>query len=660
MAKTRLLLDFETRSEADLKKVGGFNYAAHPSTEIICVGFKVDEGATELIGLVKPENTDALEYLKRLLSDEKCMVEAHNAIFEWAIIHHVLKITVPLKRMSCTAARAAACGLPRDLDGVSQALGLSHQKDMKGHRLMLKVSKPRPKWKKWHLEGRQGEEPAKWYEDADELSAVYEYCRKDIDAEAELSRLIPDLIGPEKSSWRLTQKVNIKGVRVDVPTARLVVKMAKKKANQLTEEIQRLTNGAVASANQRDKMLGFLKSEGLSLPTLTAGQVDAALSLTDLNPKARRALEIRQALSKSSVKKYEAIIARASKVDHRVRDFVLWHGAHTGREAGRGLQLQNMPRGKVKNTAFAIEEVVKSGDVDLIEMVYGDLFSTLSSVMRGMIMASEQNTLFVADFNAIEARVLSWVAGDEAGLKDFREGKDPYRVMAARIFSKPEDEITDEERFVGKGAILGLGFGMGFEKFLATCHKQGATYVTEGLARKAVEVYRRTKPSIPALWKLAEAQAIRAVNHPGTEFKALRVAYVKRGDFLECRLPSGRSIRYYRPKVSLKLTPWGHETPELSFWRVDGFTKKWCHAATYGGHLVENFVQGIARDLMVEASKRVERAGYEYLFSVHDEIVSEHQDGDLMEYERLIATTPEWAEGLPVVAKGFSDFRYKK
>lgn len=373
--------------------------------------------------------------------------------------------------------------------------------------------------------------------------------------------------------------------------------------------------------------------------------------------EAKRALEIRLTLSKSSTKKYQALVDRASRIE-RVRDIALYHGAHTGRESGTGLQLQNLPRGSIKDTFRAIDDI-KGADLKWLHALYGDVMELFSSVIRGMVTSSPGYTLYAADYNAIEARVLAWIAGDNAALQVFKSGLDPYKKNAAAIFSKHIEDVTDDERQIGKLAELGLGYGMGPDKFLKTCHSFRIMTMTPELAEKTVKVYRTLHSPIVKFWRDVDQAAVRAVKAK-TKVKVGRVSFEGTEKYLALLLPSGRRIYYQRPEVRIERTPWGDKTARLYFWGVDSLTKKWSVKSAYGGLLTENIVQAASRDIMVEAMIRADRAGYSILFAVHDEVVSESKEGNLEKYEQILMTLPPWALGLPLKAKGYEAERYKK
>lgn len=657
----QVLVDFETQSEVDVSAVGAVEYAKHPSTRILCMGYKIDEQPTKIW---IPAREKFPTWFWKNYSSMSTTLVAHNFGFEDAIFTHVFPrqvgAAIRINNRRCTAAKAAMHGLPRDLERATRIMNLSTVKDVEnGGRLIKKYMKPRSVWKKWKESFDKGEafdweEPKKYFDDEDELAQIYQYCITDVESEYLLDKALSDLPPIEKEIWELNQRMNKSGVSVDVDTASLILKLIDQKAEKLEKELIRITKGEVTTAGQRDRILKWIKRHGGTIQNLRADTVKHELQNLKPSP-IRRVLEIRQALSKSSTKKYTALLTRAG-TDGRVRDLAMYHGAHTGRDSGTGLQLHNLPKGKIKNTDQAIE-IIRTGDLGLIEFIYGDAATVFSSVIRGMIIASEGDNLFAADFNAIECRVLNWLAGQEDVLEDFRRGIDLYVKMAQRIGS--------DDRQLGKTIELASGFQMGPQKLQATSIAWGVRNgagLTDEESERAIKAYRSSHPKVVKFWHTVETAAISAVRHPGKIFvvNRLGIAFTKQRKFLKCHLPCGRALHYFGPEVRNEATPWGEYRPKLYHWHIESQTKQWVCSATYGGKLVENIVQGVARDIMFDAALRTEARGYDYKFSVHDEIISESEDGDIREYEKILMEVPAWAEGLPLVAKGYSAFRYRK
>lgn len=651
----KIVCDYETRSELNVAKVGGVTYAMHPSTEIICLGFAIGDDEPELW----TPGLDFPSHLADALMSPAVRIVAHNALFEYNITKWVLTNSwkwarrIPINRYSCTAAKAAACALPRNLEGAALAMKLPVKKNMDGRRLMQKHMKPRPKWVK------TGEGP-KWYEDEFERWAIHDYCLTDVIVERYLDKALPELSPFEREVWLINQEMNLRGVQIDTESARHIVKLTTEYTGKLQERVGEITGGEIDSILQRDKVLVWLKGQGLTLKDLRADTVAKVLACTDGVPdQAREVLTIRQAVSKTSNKKYTAMLNRAGH-DGRVCDLALYHGASTGREAGRGLQVHNLPRGKIKNTNLAIDIINGCETAEDVELFYKKPMDAFSSCVRGMITASFGLELAVADFNAIEARTVNWIADNQETLNDFIAGRDPYKKEASRIFKKAVDKINDDERFIGKQCVLGCGYGMGWEKFISTCEMLGKPGVTPALAKLAVSSYREHNQKVVQAWSNIERVAIRAVKEKGKKFSINKTTWYVENGFLWCVLPSGRRLAFRNPSLRNEKTPWGEFRPKLYHWRTHPKTKKWVEYGTYGGSLVESICQATARDITVNGIRNAKDAGYHYLFQVHDEIICERKLVDVDEYIKLLTTLPTWAKGLPVKAGGWKGFRYRK
>jgi DNA polymerase len=668
-----VVLDYETYSEAPLKRVGSYEYSLHPTTEVLCASWRTGTHAI-LRQLGRPrlyaplgdpvQAEDQLEELATVLSDADNVVVAHNALFEQAITANTLPRVVdylpfiPPHRWLCTAALASALALPRSLESAARVLDLDVQKDLDGVRILRKWMKPRRPSKR---------NPATRHLDPDEYARLCEYCATDVAAEVELFLTLPPLTDIERQVWELDQVINLRGFCVDRPLVQAILQLIAAETQALHHETREITGGIPDTTAKRDKLLEWLRDNGVGLPDLTKATVEWALGEDEVQGPARRVLEIRQAVSKTSTAKYRAFDLR-SRHDGRLRDILVYHAASTGRWGGAGVQPQNFPKGTASEEEVA--EVVWMAETnagyDAFKVRYGNgLMDTLSSCLRGMIVAPTGHVLDVADYNAIEARVLFWVAGHSEGLAAFHEGRDLYRELASVIYGRPVTKDDTTERFVGKTSLLGAGYGLGAKKFRATCRTLGQE-ISEDLAETAIHAYRETHEPVACLWNIIEQVAIKAVLYPGNEYTRNRTTWWVEDDFLWCQLPGGRRLAYHRPTVENDETPWGRRCRVLYHYGVDAISKKWVRQRTWGGKLVENVVSAIARDLMAEAMLRIEAAGpWEVVLSVHDELVAERYvghgaKGSHDEFCQLMARLPEWANGLPVKVAGFSSTRYRK
>lgn len=700
--KRRVTFDFETRSRSNLKTEGAFKYSLDPSTHPTCLAFKIKGEDTRLMRFEHINTPWKLlhpGFRKRWQGwiDGGFLFSAHNAFFERCIYQNILVKRygwpeIPFRQYRCTAAKAAACALPRNLEGAGAAMALSTQKDKQGYVAMMATCKPTRQWNAWtkareeiaagkrvgpkKLALAESPEPPVFleYDHAPHVwETLYKYCKIDVETEELLDESLPDLIPQEQEIWHLNQRLNWRGLRIDIPTVRKIVDILNEDSKVRLKELDALTMGLVTKPGARRSILEFLALEGIELPDIKAKTVEDALKDGKVSGDMKRLLEIRKALSKTSTKKYQTFLAR-SNPDERVRDILLYHGASTGRDTGTGIQPHNFPRGAIKvekDRPYAAVENVIECDAELLKILYGDSLPVVfSSILRNMIVPSEGCELFVADFSKIEVAVLWWLAGNKAGLKVLLSGKDPYIYQASANTGKSYEEIeaavNAEEKWaldarqLGKAQVLGCGFGMGWEKFMATAYDQYRLKLTEGQSRQAVSVYREANSAVPQLWKDYERAAITAIEEPVT----VEIGHCKffcQGGFLWVSLPSGRRLAYREPRTGWRETEYGPRKT-IEFMAVNSKTKKWNPERTWGGTLTENIVQAVARDLMMPAMVRLEKAKYRALLMVHDEGICEKEKGtgSLDEFTKILCERPTWAPGLPLEAKGWKGPRYRK
>jgi DNA polymerase len=596
----------------------------------------------------------------------KFLTARTTRFFEQLIVKNVLSglfpkfpqlKSIPPPHWFCTAALAASNALPRSLEGAGAALSLPIQKDLVGHKLMLKMSKPRKPTKN---------DPRTRHNKLSDLKRLTEYCATDVIAERSIFLKLPPLSPTEKKVWELDQKINMRGFEVDRPLVDTALRLIAEETKALDAETVELTGGRIRSTTQRNETLTLVQELGVDLNTLQAKPVADALKGAIPNAKARRLLEIRQAISKTSTAKYKAFEMR-SRSDSRLRDILLYNAAiPTARFGGRGVQPQNFPRGTIGNMVEA-SKIVACGDLEAIRMLYGKPMDVFSSVLRTMIKAPKGKKFISGDYNAIELRCAFWLADHAEGLQAFYENRDQYREMAMEIYSlKKVEQVTKFQRELGKRADLGCLYGMGSDKFHETCEKQGQPIDTK-LAEKAVKAFREKHSPIPELWKKYEMAAISAIENPGKVFAINHTKWFmesRKSKYLYCELPSGRKMAYFGPEIKYEENRWGHKQAKVYHYGVDGYTKKWRKESKWGGVWVENVTQGVARDLMAEAMLRVEEAGYEVVLSVHDELLTEVPEDSktltVENFEKLMAELPAWAKGLPVKVEGWEDERYHK
>jgi len=738
--------DFETRSAIKLPKVGGWVYSEHESTEVVCLSWVTAEAdeprvwaPTWAYDIVAPWYLRARGVPVELdcpwlvvtegdgmpgelaaaaaMGPECCQFEAHNAFFEKSIWANVMRTRYGWAApgegaFRCSAAKASSFSLPRALEDAVDALGVPVPKDMAGNRVMQKVARPRKarKAEKRELLTRGCREAADglgwtdpgtgrvfwlWNEDPADLFRTWEYCRQDVRAERALSRALSDLPPRELRTWLADQRINTRGIHVDIDMAGAALRIADQAVDRATADAVEAATARDAAGGvvepppfetlgQREKVVAWVESRGVPMPDAKGETIDAMLG-GDLPADVRTVLRAKRTAGRTSVAKYEAIL-RSSGSDGRMRDTMMYHGAGTGRWTGKLFQPHNMVRGKMKDPDTMCA-VILEGDLGWLEACYGpsDPMEVLSWAVRGAVTASRGRDLLAADYSGVEARGTVWLVRDDENLGVFRRQRgEPgvYREMAADIYNVPAASIDKETpegflmRWVGKQAILGLGYGMGWKKFIATCAKYGQE-ISAKLAKRVVSVYRDKFYMTVQFWKDAERAAIKAAENPGVVFPCGRVRFAMRGRFLYCVLPSGRAIAYCKPVVVWGSTPWGEKRKKLTYMTVDGKTHKWVRTDTWGGKETENIVQALCRDLMADAILRLEdnpggilvvddqvlvTDPYDVIMSVHDELVAEADEGEgsVEELCAIMTALEPWAEGFPLAAEGWRGKRYRK
>lgn len=650
----RLYIDIETRGVVDLTKVGSWVYSRHPTTDAMCIAYAIDSGPVQLIAgnpVIDRSTTTPLEFTEAVLSD--CEVWAHNAQFER---HHWVNVFVtklgwqPIEfdRWRCSAAQAARWGLPRSLENAAHHLRLADKKDKVGNKLMLKLSKPR----------RTKSKEIQWHENPDELQRLYEYCKQDVEVERQIATKLPELEPEELAFWRWIEELNDYGIYTDQELVDGIIKVVAELTERDLTEFRQLTDDQVGSPTQRDALLEWLEQEDCFLPDLQARTVQDVLDADRISARARLALEARQNLSRSSLAKLNALKLRAD-TDDCIRGHLLYFGAHTGRLSGRGVQTQNLPAAgskKIKKQIEPAAEIFKTGDLALCETVLSDVRKVGSLCIRSALRARPERVLIANDYAAIEARGLLWVA-DAEQLQILREGRNLYIEMAQQLYGRPIHKTKDPLEYdMGKRAILGLGYGMGPDKFIANAKKYGVV-VPYDFAEKTVKTYREWMTAVPEFWRTLERAFFRAIAYGRVELSHnMRVEYRQR--CLRWYLPSGRPIIYWYPTIIDQETSWGALKPQIQAY-VQGRPTK-----LYGGLLTENGVQALCRDLLRDAALRIrrERPEYKAVLTVHDELVFEvpQNDADLDWVSEQMCIVPPWAEGMPIADEGWVGEVYKK
>lgn len=668
--------DFETRSTIDLKKCGAYKYAMSYTTEVMLLSWRYDRSlyTTQVRTWFFKEPLKNISMLKTLaISIARGEVEfhGHNVEFEYAIwnycfrrqILHLTGINLPklkISQLRCTAARAAVLTYPRHLENLCQVLDTSVKKDGAGKKVMLKLSKPRKPTK---------DNPSIWHEDLEDLKTLINYNIDDVKTEVACGKKLPPLTPIELRLFHLTIEMNETGVGVDLPLVKTAHEFVGQFNIEKQAELMTLTNGRVKTGKQVQKLKVEIENAGFSIDNLQADTVEAALKISGLSRKAKRLLEIRRLLSKSSVSKLKTILDSVNK-DGRVRGCQMYYGASTGRWAGRGMQPHNFVR-SVSPLIPSIIEGLKFGDYTLFRDAFGDVHTAVSQVLRSLIVPQKDHSFFDVDWSAIEARIILWLAGDKRGLQIYHKGGDPYKKLASVIFDKNILDITKDERHIGKQGTLGSGFGMGHEKMALQYDMDPV------LAHKTIKTWRKMHKETCAFWRELQKTACEAVENPGKVFAAgQHIWFVMRNKRLLCFLPSGRPLYYLKPRVSETFKRIKIRTPyydggklryeiELKTIRqvvVTHTTFKGSYEfrrAIHGGVLAENVAQGTARDIMASAMLWLKNAKYKQTLSVHDEILCEEAKiASFDMFKKLTEQKPSWARTLPLKTNYWNHNRY--
>ena len=647
-AKRHLFVDIETYSSIDITKAGAFKYMEAPDFEILLIAYAWDDGPVQIADLMEngssPEGWQ--EFLKAL-RDPTVTKVAHNSAFERAAFAELLGKDMPPQQWEDTMILAAYNGLPMSLDDAGAALHLGTQKIKEGTALISYFCKPcKPTISnKGRTRNLPMHAPDKW-------ERFVEYCRRDVEVcQAIYYRLnnypTTEL---ERKVWALDARINERGVQVDLELAQAAIDVDEAFRQENLEEMHRLTG--LDNPNSVAQLKDWLEVAGITCDSLNKATVaDLLDKATD--PTTRRVLELRQLLGKTSTKKYEAMVAAAGRED-RVRGITQYYGAaRTGRWAGRLVQLQNLPQNHLDHIDL-VREIVRAKDLTGLELLYDNVPDVLSQLIRTAFVATPGHTFHVVDYAAIEARVIAYLAGEQWRLDVFAQGGDIYCSSASQMFKVPVEKhgINGHLRQKGKVAELACGYGGGVNALKAFgADKMG---LTDQEMQDIVTQWRLASPTIPKLWRDVEQAAKRALQNPGRSFGIpCGVTYYRDADALRCQLPSGRVLTYWGAQLD--------NDGNICFMGQNQTTRKWEKTDTWGGKLVENIVQAVARECLAVAMIRLDAAGWRIVFHVHDEVVIEAPEGTTWEDAAAIMGQPlDWAPGLLLRGDGYSTKFYMK
>ena len=590
-------------------------------------------------------------------------------------------------------AKALVCAMPRSLDGVCKALNLKDGKDKRGEALIKSLCIPIATGKR---KGEFNWSLWEWLE-------LIAYCQQDVIAEEGVSNALPSLTPREQKIWELDRDINLRGVKLDISMAKKCIGLAEANKTDLNEQFCEITG--VERATMRAKAKAWMSEQlGFEVPDTKADTLQKIRATID-NEKVKKAITLMVAANQTSIGKYTTMLEQADPYDERVRGLLIYHGATTGRWTASGVQLHNLPKGKIEDLDMdsACVDIMQK-ELDALELLYGSPMTLLSAAIRGTLMAREGKMLLAADYNAIEARSLFWLAKDAAALNIFQSGVSIYIDMASELYGRQIDKKKDPSEYnFGKVAVLGLGYGMGYIAFFNHCRSNNITFSKKmcrrimgaddyefwtgwvlskikdddivnridekpkdvihelALMKYVVGVYRNRYPSVTNFWDALETAAIKAVKHTTKIFKVGNIAFRMQDKWLCCRLPSGRLLRYFDPKLKKVTTPWGEKKIAVHYMAV---RKVWRQVSTYGGKIAENVTQGVARDVLCDALIRLDEALFWLILHVHDEGISEVDEaeaGQLMALcVKLMEQSEEWCKTLPVAVEAEIYKRYRK
>ena len=653
-----LSIDIETYSSIPIADAGAQAYVASPDFEILLFAYSVDGAPVEIIDLARGEELP--EWLKCALIDPAYIKHAYNASFEYTALSKVFG-QMDRSQWRCTMIHGLYCGYTAGLEATGKAIGLPQeaQKLTTGKALIRYFCVPckATKTNGGRTRNLPRHDPEKW-------NLFKEYCKQDVVAEMEIERRLSAFPVPDsvQKQWETDLKINTRGVNVDMQFVQGALDIGARAHTELMARAQEITG--LENPNSVQQMLSWLNDKLYNIvymENLTKQSVSQVLAMEGIPTPVREVLALRQEIGKTSTKKYDAI-EECLCPDGRVRGLLQFYGANrTGRWAGRLVQVQNLPRTYVQPINLA-RSLVRYRQKDALKVVYGSVTDTLSQLIRTAFIASPGNVLIDADFSAIEARVISWLAGEKWRLDVFRTHGKIYEASASQMFRVPIEKIVKGNpeyalRAKGKVAELALGYQGGPNALIA----MGALDMglTEEELPDIVNRWRRANSKIQQLWYDMDEAARVVIQYGGTE-RVSKMVLAREYDeinnrhVLSIQLPSGRKLYYLDPAVGTN--KWGNES--ITYRGVDQATKQWAKLETYGGKLIENCTQAIARDLLAEAIERLEAAGYPIVFHVHDEVVIDIKpyaspDQMLADMVGLMRATPQWAADLPMNADGW-------
>lgn len=659
-----LSIDLETYSSVPIQKAGAHKYIESPDFAILLFAYSLDGAPVEVVDLARGEVLPP--WLVPAITSPAYLKHAYNASFEWGCLSRYLGMKLPPEQWRCTMLHGLYAGYPAGLDAMGRALGLAEDKRKfnTGKALIRYFCTPCAPTKA--NGGRTRNLP---HHDPEKWALFKEYNRQDVVTEMEIGRRlsafpVPDFV---QKQWETDLIINARGVVLDMGLVRGALDLGENVRRTLTNEAAQLSG--LQNPNSVAQLAGWLQeATGEEVADLRKDTVSKMLGREDNSPQVQRMLEIRQELGKTSTKKYDAMEAAVCE-DGRVRGLLQFYGANrTGRWAGRLVQVQNLPRTYTEPLPLA-RDLVKGRELDALQIVYGSVPDTLSQLIRTAFIATPGNVLIDADFSAIEARVISWLAGEQWRLEVFRTHGKIYEASASQMFGVPMEKIKKGNpeyalRQKGKVAELALGYQGGTPALI----NMGALDmgIPESDLPDIIHRWREANQRIRDLWYALERAAVQVITQGGSAginglILSREYAPASNLDSLTIQLPSGRKLYYANPGIGEN--QWGR--PSITYMGVNQGAKKWTQLETYGGKLVENVVQAIARDCLAEAVERLEAAGLPVVFHIHDEVVIDikpfaDEETMLAKVTEIMSQPIPWAMDLPLGADGWVGTFFRK
>ena len=667
---TTLRIDLETYSDVDLKKCGVHKYVESDNFEVMLFGFKWGNGQVSVIDLAQGQKLP--EHIVAALDDPKIIKTAYNAAFELACLSKHFRRQLDVTQWRCTSVHALYLGLPGSLGDVGKVVGLADDKQKLsiGWSLIRYFCLPcKPtKANGGRTRNLPRHDVAKW-------QLFVDYCGRDVESEHAVAERIDKFPVPdiEWKLWHLDQRMMNTGIKVDRALVEAAIECDGIVKERLTAEAVKLTG--LDNPNSREQLMDWLNIEMEDTTITDVKKKTVAKLLGDSSDEIiSRVLEIRQEMAKTSVSKYHAMSRAMSDRDDAVRGLTQFYGANrTGRWAGRLVQVQNLPQNKLQDIDAA-RRLLRARDYETLELMFGNVPDTLSQLIRTAFVAREGCRYIIVDFSAIEARVIAWMAWCDWRLEVFKTHGKIYEASAEQMFSLPAGSVTKKSPYRQKGKISELA--LGYQGGAGALKTMGALEMglTEDELEPIKDAWRAANPEIVQFWYACENAAKKAILQKTSVVlpiagKRTNLVFAYEGGFLTIQLPSKRKLFYVKPRIEaedlVRETSDGGtyvvaRAGSLTYEGQDQKTKQWTRLATYGGKLVENITQAVARDCLRESMLALDDAGYTQLATVHDEIIMEMQGGTLKEAEEIMGQPIPWAPGLPLRGDGFETQYYMK